>query len=66
MSRFLGATVYPSEWENIPEDIDRFPQRLWDWSDTELTRCITISKAYRALFGPAKAGVVPAPPSPSE
>ncbi len=37
----LGAAVYPSGWEDHAEqEGERFKQRLWDWSDTELSRCI--------------------------
>lgn len=53
--QFLGAAVYPSGWDQRPVEIDRALYRLWDWSDSELTRCIRISKAYRAVFGPAAA-----------
>ncbi len=56
--QFLGAAVYPSGWEDhAQEEGDRFTQRLWDWSDTELSRCILVSKAYRAVFGCAEANV---------
>jgi hypothetical protein len=52
----LGAAVYPSGWEDHAEqEGEHFKQRLWDWSDTELSRCIVVSKAYRAAFGPAGA-----------
>jgi hypothetical protein len=51
----LGAAVYPSGWAVRPVDIDQFPARLWDWSDSELTRCIRVSKLYRSLFGGAAA-----------
>jgi hypothetical protein len=54
--QFLGAAVYPSGWENHAEqEGERFKERLWDWSDTELSRCIFISKAYRTVFGPPDA-----------
>ena len=59
--QLLGAAVYPSGWENEPPNIDSAPQRLWDWSDSELSRSIVVSKPYRALFGPAEAQVVPGP-----
>ena len=58
--QFLGAAVYPSGWNVDPQDIDRAPQRLWDWSDSELSRCIAVSKPYRALFGPRNAKIAPA------
>ncbi len=53
--QFLGAAVYPSGWDVDPQDIDRSPERLWNWSDSELTRCISMTRAYRAFFGPPKA-----------
>jgi hypothetical protein len=60
--QFLGAAMYPSGWEDhAQEEGERFKQRLWDWSDTELSRCIVVSRAYRALFGAAEAKAVPAP-----
>jgi hypothetical protein len=55
--QFLGAAAYPSGWEDHAQEDDRFTQRLWDWSDSELSRCIVVSEAYRALFGPAEAKV---------
>lgn len=36
----LGATCYPSSWNLSPTNIDHDHARLWDWSDTELRRCI--------------------------
>ena len=30
---------------------DRTSERLWDWSDSELSRCIIVSRAYRACSG---------------
>ena len=57
--QFLGAAVYPSGWEVSPTEVDRDPKRLWDWSDSELTRCVRISKPYRALFGTAGLPMAP-------
>jgi hypothetical protein len=37
----IGAFCYPSSWERSPVDIDRHHERLWDWRDTELSRCLT-------------------------
>ncbi len=53
--RMLGAAVYPSGWDNIPTDISSSRERLWDWSDRELSRLVIVSKAYRAVFGSARA-----------
>ena len=33
--QFLGATFYPTDW-NRRVDIDRHPERNWDWHDSEL------------------------------
>ena len=36
----LGAFVYPHErWNTDPASVDRFHDRLWDWSDTQIRRC---------------------------
>jgi hypothetical protein len=36
----VGAICYPSSWNGSPVDVDRKPARVWDWSDTELMRCL--------------------------
>jgi hypothetical protein len=59
--QLLGAIMYPSTWQDIPPDVGGTRERLWDWTDNELSRCVTESKAYRALFGEAKAHVAPEP-----
>jgi hypothetical protein len=35
-----GAYCYPSTWNFYPTDIDVDHKRLWDWRDTELSRCV--------------------------
>jgi hypothetical protein len=35
----LGAFCYPSTWNRTPANVDQAHERLWDWHDTELTRC---------------------------
>jgi len=38
----LGAFVYPHErWNTDPADVDRNHERLWDWSDMQIRRCLT-------------------------
>jgi hypothetical protein len=37
--QFLGATYYPTNFNNIPDSVNYHPQRLWNVKDTELTRC---------------------------
>jgi hypothetical protein len=36
----IGAFCYPSTWNFYPTDIDLDHKRLWDWRDTELSRCV--------------------------
>lgn len=36
---FLGAFYYPSGFNSSPNDIDRHVERLWDFKDSEITRC---------------------------
>jgi hypothetical protein len=37
--QLLGAFCYPSTWNRSPINVDQAHERLWDWHDTELTRC---------------------------
>jgi hypothetical protein len=39
-SHAIGAFCYPSTWNFYPTDIDLDHKRLWDWRDTELSRCL--------------------------
>jgi hypothetical protein len=36
----VGMLCYPSSWHGSPVNADRHHERLWDWSDSELTRCL--------------------------
>lgn len=36
----VGAACYPSSWNLAPESVDRHHERLWDWYDSELKRCL--------------------------
>jgi hypothetical protein len=36
----VGFLAYPSTWHGTPTNADRDHARLWDWSDSELTRCL--------------------------
>lgn len=36
---FLGAFYYPSGFNSSPNDIDHHVERLWDFKDSEITRC---------------------------
>jgi hypothetical protein len=37
----VGAFCYPSTWNLLPANVDLHHERLWDWRDTELSRCLT-------------------------
>jgi hypothetical protein len=36
----IGALCYPSSWSGSPANVDTHHERLWDWRDSELTRCV--------------------------
>jgi hypothetical protein len=36
----IGAFCYPSSWNQSPANVDLHHERLWDWRDTELSRCL--------------------------
>lgn len=36
----VGAFCFPSSFNAVPGNIDRQHERLWNWRDTELTRCL--------------------------
>ena len=36
----IGAFCYPSTWNAKPNNVDIHHERLWDWRDTELSRCL--------------------------
>jgi hypothetical protein len=36
----IGAFCYPSTWNIAPIDVDHRPSRVWDWADSEITRCL--------------------------
>ncbi len=36
----IGAFCYPSTWNQLPANVDLHHERLWDWRDTELSRCL--------------------------
>jgi hypothetical protein len=36
----IGAFCYPSTWNENPANVDRHHERLWDWRDTEILRCL--------------------------
>jgi len=36
----VGALCYPAGWNWEPENVDLRPARLWDWSDSQILRCV--------------------------
>ena len=36
----IGAFYYPSTWNFDPSNVDLHHERLWDWRDNELWRCL--------------------------
>jgi hypothetical protein len=36
----VGAFCYPSSWNLSPANVDRHHERLWDWRDSEIVRCL--------------------------
>ena len=38
-THYLGAYYYPCGFNNLPQHINVQTWRLWDWQDSELTRC---------------------------
>lgn len=37
----IGAFLFPdSTWNDVPVDVDQHHERLWDWSDNPITRCL--------------------------
>jgi hypothetical protein len=47
----LGACCYPTDWNLRPTNVDLHHERLWDWRDSELSRCL------RTALSPASRGV---------
>jgi hypothetical protein len=39
--QLMGAFCYPSSWNTSPIDVEHRTDRIWDWRDTELSRCFT-------------------------
>ena len=38
--QIIGAFCSPSSWNLQPRNVDLHHERLWDWRDTELSRCL--------------------------
>jgi hypothetical protein len=37
----IGAFCYPTDWNLYPKNIDQHHERLWDWRDSEIFRCLS-------------------------
>jgi len=48
----IGAICYPSSWNGHPTNVDQDHRRLWDWYDTELSRCVR-EGPHPAAFRPS-------------
>ena len=46
--QLIGAYCYPSTWNAQPRPVDLHHERLWDWRDTELSRCLFEALQHRA------------------
>ncbi|RMF97545.1 MAG: hypothetical protein D6734_01925 [Candidatus Schekmanbacteria bacterium] len=44
--QILGAFNYPAGWNNIPQNIDKSPERNWDFLDNQILRCIKKGARY--------------------
>ena len=38
--QLIGAYCFPSSWNHAPVNVDFRHERLWDWRDSELSRCL--------------------------
>ncbi len=36
----IGAFCWPSSWNDLPVNVDKTPERVWDWADNEIARCL--------------------------
>jgi hypothetical protein len=48
----IGIACYPSSWNAYPANVDHAHERLWSWTDSEITRCVhegPYPAAYRPL-----------------
>ncbi len=46
----IGAFYYPSSWNEMPGTVDLAHERLWDWRDSELTRCLAEGPQWPASY----------------
>ena len=43
----LGTMTYPCSWNRTPVSVDQAHERLWDWHDTQLRRCLARLRPQR-------------------
>jgi hypothetical protein len=46
----LGENTYPCNWNHTPVLVDRAPQRVWDWRDSQIARCAGWVKPPPTLY----------------
>lgn len=46
----IGAFCYPSSWNSHPVTVDLQHERLWDWRDTEISRCLAEGPHWPASY----------------
>jgi hypothetical protein len=46
----IGAFYYPSSWNSDPVTVDLAHERLWDWRDTEIGRCLAEGPHWPASY----------------
>ncbi len=61
----IGAACFPSTWCSKPTSIDWHHERLWDWRDSELSRCLAEGPNFRLRRIFVRMGVLPKKPVPT-
>jgi len=46
----IGALCYPSSWNSVPVTVDLAHERLWDWRDSEISRCLEEGPVWPASY----------------
>ena len=46
----IGAFCYPSSWNRLPISVDVAHERLWDWDDSEIRRCLEEGPHWPASY----------------
>lgn len=51
--QFIGAFYYPNgNWDGTPQSVDQYPERLWNWNDTQIGR--SFNEGIIPLHNPLK------------